>query len=218
VLQSAVTQRYVEPQRSTHSLIGRLVFSRWAKWLTDLAAWGVHLLARYWPGLLVRTFFQASEVLEPDKARERRLYVQRHPEQLIFFRHLVASGMPLTLRQTGIWNDLHQYAQLPVYALERLTCPTLVLHGRADGNVPLAHAEFVARTAPKAELFVFEDCGHLIWVGPGAGQARERVLAFLHRYAPHLRRNENSWKRTDQTTTQPSEPETRSRPLRSEEN
>jgi pimeloyl-ACP methyl ester carboxylesterase len=200
VLQSAISQRYLEPRRSTHSLIGRLIFSRSGKWVADLGAWGVHLLARYGPTLLVRMLFKASEDLDRGKAKQRRLYVQRHPEQLTFFRHLVASGMPLSVRQTGLWNDLHQYARLPVYPLEQIICPTLVLHGRADGNVPLAHAQFVARTVPNAELFVMDDCGHLIWVGPASKQAHEKVLAFLNRHVPQRRPNEDGGEPRCQTT------------------
>lgn len=181
ILQSAVTQQFIEPRRSTHSLIGWVVFSRSGKWLVDLGAWGVHLLARYWPALLIRTLLNASDDLDPPKAKQRRRYVRQHGDQLAFFRRLVASGLPLSVRQTGIWNDLHQYAHLPVYPLEQITCPTLVLHGRADGNVPFAHAEFVTRTVPNVELYALDDCGHLIWVGPGAGQAREKLLAFLTR-------------------------------------
>jgi pimeloyl-ACP methyl ester carboxylesterase len=184
VLQSAVTRQFVEPRRSTQSLIGWVVFSRSGKWLVDLGAWGVHLLARYWPTLLIRTLLNASENLDRGKAKQRRSYLREHPESLVLFRRLVASGMPLSVRQTGIWNDLHQYAHLPAYPLERITCPTLVLHGRADGNVPFGHAEFVARTVPNVELCAIEDCGHLIWVGPDAAQVREKVLAFLKRHGP----------------------------------
>ena len=184
VLQSAVTQQFVEPRRSTHSLLGRVVFSRSGKWLADLGAWGIALLVRCWPSLLVRSFLKASENLDQSKARQRRTYVLRHPDQLGLFRRLARSGLPLSVRQAGIWNDLHQYAQLPVYPLEQITCPTLVIQGKADGNVPFAHAEFVARTVPHAELHAIEDCGHLIWVGPGAAQVREKVLSFLRRHAP----------------------------------
>jgi LPXTG-motif cell wall-anchored protein len=184
VLQSAVTRQFVEPRRSTHSLLGRVVFSRSGKWLVDLGSCGIALLARCWPGLLVRTFFNASEDLAPGKAKERRAYVLGHPEQLGFFRRLTMSGLPLSVRQAGIRNDLRQYARLPVYPLERIQCPTLVLHGRADGNVPFAHAEFVAGTVAGAELHAIEDCGHLIWVGPAAAQTREAVLAFLRRQVP----------------------------------
>jgi len=184
VLQSAVTQQFIEPRRSTHSLLGWVVFSRSGKLLVDFGAWGVHLLACYWPTLLIRTLLNASEDLDPIKARQRRFFVRKHPEQLKIIRLIVASGLPLSVRQAGIRNDLHQYAALPVYPLEKITCPTLVLQGRADGNVPFAHAEFAAYTIPNAELNAIEDCGHLIWVGPRAGQAREKVLAFLKRHMP----------------------------------
>jgi pimeloyl-ACP methyl ester carboxylesterase len=50
--------------------------------------------------------------------------------------------------------------------------------------VPLAHAEFVARGVPNAELVALEDCGHFVWVGPGAGHAGEKVRAFLIGHAP----------------------------------
>jgi pimeloyl-ACP methyl ester carboxylesterase len=127
---------------------------------------------------------KASDDLDRRKAKDRLSYVLRHPEQVAFFRRVASSGMPLSVRQAGLRNDLHQFATLPVYPVERITCPTLVMHGRSDGNVPLAHAEFLAGAIPNVELFAMEDCGHFIWVGPGAGQYRERVTAFLSRHAP----------------------------------
>ena len=132
----------------------------------------------------MRAFFNASEDLAPGKAKERRAYVLRDPEQLSFFRRLTISGLPLSVRQAGIWNDLHQYARLPFYPLEQIKCPALVLHGRADGNVPFTHADFVTRTVCNVQIHAIEDCGHLIWVGPGAAQSRETVLAFLARHVP----------------------------------
>ena len=182
VVQSAISQRFVEPRRSTHSLIGRVVFSR-KKWLADFGAWGAHLVSRYWPGLLIRSLLHASDELPRAKAKERLSYVLRHPEQVTFFRRVAASGMPLSVRQTGLNNDLHQFANLPVYPLELVTCPTLVLHGRADGNVPLAHAEFVAGAVPNAEFFAMEDCGHFVWAGPGAARYCDQVRSFLSRHA-----------------------------------
>jgi pimeloyl-ACP methyl ester carboxylesterase len=144
----------------------------------------MHLLARYRPTLLVSTLLSASDTLDRSKAKQRRSYVLDHPEQLAFFRRVAASGMPLSVRQAGLWNDLHQFARLPVYPLEQITCPTLVVHGRADGNVPLEHAEFVASVVPGAELLALEDCGHFIWVGPEAEQTAGKVGDFLVRHAP----------------------------------
>jgi pimeloyl-ACP methyl ester carboxylesterase len=184
VLQAAISRHHVQPRRSTRSLIGRVLFTKSGTWLADFGAWGMHLLARYRPTLLVRTLLNASDDLDPSRAEQRRSYVLGHPEQVDFFRRVAASGMPLSVRHAGLWNDLHQFARLPVYPLEQITCPTLVVHGRADGNVPLAHAEFVASVVPGAELLALEGCGHFIWVGPEAGRAAGKVREFLVRHAP----------------------------------
>ncbi len=181
---AAISQRHVQPRRTTNSLIGRVLFTRSGTWLADLAAYGIHLIARCWPAILIRSLLNASDDLDRSKSKQRRSDVLRDPAQVAFFQRVAESGLPMSVRRTGLWNDLHQFAHLPVYPLEQITCPTLVVHGRADGNVPLAHAEFVARVVPNAELFALEDCGHFVWVGPGAGQAAAKVRAFLIRHAP----------------------------------
>jgi pimeloyl-ACP methyl ester carboxylesterase len=215
VLQSAITRRFIEPRRSTRSLIGRLIFSRSWDWLADFGAWCVYLLVRCRPALVIRQLLVASDALEPAKAGQRLSFVLRHPEQVDFFRRVIASGVPLSVRRTGLHNDLQQFAQLPVYPLEQINCPTLVLHGGADGNVPLAHAEFVANTVRGAELFALPDCGHFIWVGPGAESARARIGAFLRRQAPaaqpHLDSRERKLPRAE-----PDVPANGSQPIRPE--
>jgi pimeloyl-ACP methyl ester carboxylesterase len=184
VVQAAISQRHLQPRRTTNTLIGRVLFARTGTWPADFVAWGLHGLARWWPSLLIRSLLNASDDLDRSKAEPRRSSILRHPEAIAFFRRVVASGIPLSVRRTGLWNDLHQFAHLPVYPLERITCPTLVVHGRADRNVPLAHAEFVARSVPGAELFPLEDCGHFIWVGLGVAKAAAKVRDFLVRHAP----------------------------------
>jgi len=184
VLQAAISQRYVQPHRTTNSLTGRVLFARSGSWLADFVASGMHLLARCWPAILIRSLLHASDDLDRSKAEQRRSYVLRQPAQLAFFQRVAESAMPLSVRQTGLRNDLHQFAHLQVYPLEQITCPTLVVHGRADRKVPVAHAEFAARVVPNAELFALEDCGHYVWVGPGAEDAAGKVRAFLIRNAP----------------------------------
>jgi len=74
-------------------------------------------------------------------------------------------------------SDVRPYA-------ERVSCPTLVLHGRDDRDVPLSLGEELARTIPGAALHVLEDEGHSVVHRTGAGRratiewiiAREAVL------------------------------------------
>jgi pimeloyl-ACP methyl ester carboxylesterase len=50
---------------------------------------------------------------------------------------------------------------VPVYPLERITAPTLVVHGTADTVVPPEHARLAAGTIPGARLHMIEGGGHL---------------------------------------------------------
>src|SRR5574340_152532 len=44
--------------------------------------------------------------------------------------------------------------------LHEIRVPTLIVHGRQDGRVPLARAEELHAEIPGSRLVVLEDCGH----------------------------------------------------------
>ncbi len=62
--------------------------------------------------------------------------------------------------------------------LSRITCPTLVLHGRADPLVPFANAEDTARRIPGATLKGIDGMGHDL--------APQGVQLMLQALIPHL--------------------------------
>jgi len=87
-------------------------------------------------------------------------------------------------RRAGLVNDLAQAkTALPISGLERLTQPTLVIHGAADPIVPFSNAEYVARAIPGATLLAIKGGGHLCIV-THRDIAIPRLEAFLRRHAP----------------------------------
>jgi pimeloyl-ACP methyl ester carboxylesterase len=46
------------------------------------------------------------------------------------------------MRSEGEANDFIQFARIADWPLNQITCPTLILHGTADANVPISHSEF----------------------------------------------------------------------------
>jgi pimeloyl-ACP methyl ester carboxylesterase len=62
--------------------------------------------------------------------------------------------------------------------LSRITCPTLVLHGRSDPLVPFANGEDTARRIPGAQLKGIDGMGHDL---PAQG-----VQLLLQALIPHL--------------------------------
>jgi pimeloyl-ACP methyl ester carboxylesterase len=59
------------------------------------------------------------------------------------------------------WNPYLHNPRLPNH-LHRVRQETLVLWGREDAVIPLAHGEFYAKHLPNARLEVFAQCGHML--------------------------------------------------------
>jgi pimeloyl-ACP methyl ester carboxylesterase len=179
VMVAAITKRHLQPVRITDSIIGRLLFGRRGGWLLDLGlAIGLAYVAVR-PLSFAKLLLNTTEALSAEMFRERARALKRHPEQLQWMRGLIESLYPLRARRVGLENDLAQFALIEDYPIGQINCPTLVVHGRHDDNVPIAQAEFVARGVPGAELVVAETCGHLIWMSDEEPRLRRVVQQFL---------------------------------------
>ncbi|HQR36954.1 MAG TPA: alpha/beta fold hydrolase [Blastocatellia bacterium] len=64
--------------------------------------------------------------------------------------------------------------------LDRIATPTLVVWGRQDRLLPVAHAAIAARGIPNASVRIFEDCGHAPHI-ECCNEFNELVLDFLGR-------------------------------------
>ena len=62
--------------------------------------------------------------------------------------------------------------------LPRIQAPTLVVWGREDGWIPVAHADLFVNAIPGARKVVLEECGHMPQVERPADLAR-RLLGFV---------------------------------------
>ncbi|MBI4611544.1 MAG: alpha/beta fold hydrolase [Candidatus Rokubacteria bacterium] len=120
-----------------------------------LAARGVgEVMARLlWPGLLRAAL--ARCFAEPVPAEVDFLVQRGHAARA------TAAGQAAflsALREAR--DDFRRDAERYRRALSALDLPVLAIHGCQDRVVPLAHAETVARSLPRAALRVLDRCGH----------------------------------------------------------
>ncbi|MDG2048558.1 MAG: alpha/beta hydrolase [Myxococcota bacterium] len=145
------------------SITNRLLSSNFAGWV---------LLS------LMRMDIAASlETAVPDpKNRERIL---EKPEKVEAFIAMADSAFALqSQRIEGFLNDMSQFEDLEVTDLEAIRCPTRVVHGTADQNVPLAMGELVAGRVPNAEIVRIEGADHFMPVSH-AEEVMSAILGFL---------------------------------------
>jgi len=94
-------------------------------------------------------------------------------EQLIAY----ASSVP---REAALQALTSQASLDLTNALPQLTMPTVIVHGRYDQARPIAHAEWLMKHLPHAELLLLE-CGHtpMVEVGPAFEQAVQRLCSLV---------------------------------------
>lgn len=82
-------------------------------------------------------------------------------------RQLLATGSAVTYGDFTACDafDLREQVQ-------NITCPTLILCGRADRMTPVKYSESLAQTIPQARLAVIENAGHMVML--------ERAIEFQH--------------------------------------
>jgi len=73
---------------------------------------------------------------------------------------ILASLVPASRRAAGQANDLRQFAQMGEWPLSTIRCPTLILHGTLDKDVPIAHAEFANAQIANSEFVPIQGADH----------------------------------------------------------
>ncbi len=180
---AAISGRHEQPERTLNDWMTRILFSKLVGYVLDLLTWILFLqVMRIMPRFGIRRLFGATEELNRETMAKRVEGVMRSPTQRDYFRRLFECSLPLSVRKIGLDNDLAQFASLPIYPVQEISCPTLVVHGRHDGNVPFSHAQFVADGVPDAKLFVAETCGHLIWMSDDRDATIDCLRSFFRRH------------------------------------
>ena len=67
---------------------------------------------------------------------------------------------PIGPRMAGAENDRLQFARMENWPLDKIRCPTLILHGADDKDVPLADAEYAHARIPGSQLVILPDADH----------------------------------------------------------
>lgn len=124
---------------------------------------------------------------EGDYTKEERARITEEicddADRMAFIAALTDSALPGRARMDGLKADLGHFGTLALPCAE-IRCPTLVVHGRRDADVPFAHAEHSLATIPDARLHEVPDASHLLWVSPHAQAMTQAIVEFLGNHSP----------------------------------
>ncbi len=179
VMVCAISHRHVQPGITTDTFMGRLLFSNVGGWFLDFGCWLILQTARLAPAFMTRRILSMTDLRDRQTIRACVLALRKSPERMRWVLRLLEHSFPISPRKAGLNNDLAVFASLSDRIDGPITVPVLVVHGRVDGNVPVAHALAVIAAVPRAESLLIDDASHLLWLHPRIDEIRDRVRRFL---------------------------------------
>ena len=179
ILESAVSSRWaINPHNVEEQLMfSRLMFNNPVIWITNL-------LAKQKSSYLFKSLIETESFLNHKEVEALVSHIMDNPKKLGILKGLVESMSPASKRKAGLDNDLKQLEHPVDLPLDRITAPSLIIHGTHDFDVSFYHAWYAAKSIPKAELYPVEDGFHIIPLCDHDEEVTAKRLAFLRTYAP----------------------------------
>ena len=143
------------------------------------------MLMERFPKLLLAEAFRGIGYFTKEQAKRQVDRVVNEPQALDWMKALLETMYPYSERKQGNLNDMEQFLKIEHLPLERVKCPSLIIHGTLDADVKFFDGVYAYEHIPGAERYWIEEGDHTsFWLSQHAAQAQEYARAFLKRHAP----------------------------------
>ncbi len=137
------------------------------------------------PEILLKEAFQAMGSYTKEQKKRQIDHVMNSPQALAFWKALLDTMNPYHEREKGNENDMEECHKLAHLPLEKVHCPSLIIHGTYDADCKFYDGVYAYEHIPGAERYWIEEGDHLgFWLSQYAEQAQEVARAFLEKHAP----------------------------------
>ena len=165
-LQSAVTKEWLTSKDKEYKAARLLFRPKTEKFTWKLIASMNNLFPRF----IFNQMFPSFSKLKQDEAKE--MLSKEDVEAIRKMNNRQRSGY-------GFFIDLVQINELSTENLQAISCPTLIMHSKHDGSVPIVHPQHAQNHIHNAELCLLDTWGHLIWLGNSSNETDEKLIKFL---------------------------------------
>ncbi|MGG3560634.1 alpha/beta hydrolase [Neobacillus rhizosphaerae] len=170
-LQSAVTKRWLTPKDKEYKAARILFRPKVEKYTWSL----ISSMNNVFPQFIFKQMFPSFSNLKYREAKDK--IHKGDVEAIRKMNNRQRSGF-------GFFIDLEQAHDITIEDLRAVTSPTLIMHSKHDGAVPLEHPYYAHENIPSSELCLLDSWGHLIWIGHSSNDVDENIIKFLGTYKP----------------------------------
>lgn len=150
--------------------------------------WGQKLLKKIGekrPDLFLKQIFQAEAYFSKEQQAKHMAFALGSEQAKAFVTAFMNTMNPYKPRKAGTENDMALYRKLTHLPVEKIRCPSLIIHGTHDADVKFYDGVYAYEHIPNAERFWVEEGSHLcFWINPHSAEAQAKALDFLTRHSP----------------------------------
>lgn len=167
ILQSAITKKWLTPKDKEYKA-ARVLFNPKSEKFT----WGlISSMNNIFPNFIFKQMLPSFSQLRFSEAKGK--LDKDDIEAIRKMNNRQRSG-------SGFFLDLTQINEVKIEDVQAVSCPTLIMHSKHDGSVPLAHPYYAHENISSSELCLLDSWGHLIWLGHASNEADENAIKFLN--------------------------------------
>ncbi|MFZ1747457.1 MAG: alpha/beta hydrolase [Nitrospirales bacterium] len=166
ILASAISDKWLDKEGQTYKT-ARMIFNPRIENFT----WGmVRFFSALFPRMIARNFYPQFSTKPIHKLNSDDV------KKLINTLKYYSSG-------SGFLNDIDQNVEEGV--LNKIECPTLIIHSKNDNSVSIDHAEHSNKLIKTSTLEMIDnEWGHLLWVGQDSQISVEIITKFIEEELP----------------------------------
>ncbi|MEM7018629.1 MAG: alpha/beta hydrolase [Pseudomonadota bacterium] len=141
---------------------------------------GEWMLSKF-PRATVKQVIGEESTYSAEQVKQATDRVMSDSRLMDFLKGMTQSSTPWEDRRQGFDNDIEAIRAIEKepLPLEAVQCPTLIVHGTADDDVPYSVAVQAHSRMKEAELYTVENACHLLWIDPGIEAMNQRQVEFL---------------------------------------
>jgi len=170
ILESPVTKSF--KHKCTDGLHGKLL-------LSDFGSFVMRQLIDHAPLYSIERLLERQGDYDRLGIRQEARRIFWDNEKRWYALRVLEQCLPASDRAAGMINDARQLEDFENRDLFGVKCPTLIIHGAADGEVSLRHGEHAAERIANSRLMIVPDACHLLCLSPRWRDIQEARLAFL---------------------------------------
>ncbi len=151
-------------------------------YLSRPGIWMIDFMLKHFPAAMVRNFLNTVSSLDAADVKKRLKEILDDEDKLEFMKFMMATmTRKYEARQPGLQIDIKILSGIDKVPVDRITCPTLIVHGTADSDVGPKQAEYAHKQIPQSELFWVDKGSHIgFWIAEEAYEVQKKVINWLN--------------------------------------